>query len=233
MRVRGPRARLAKPGGGVIVDASGSRKQYLPWKGKKVIPMSARTVHAAPAIGARVVATAASYVVIYGVTFAFFAPPATHLAGKGFVGYDATTSSFTLLLLAALTVTIGAVLFSAAVGYRVEHELQAERMSKHKALMEFAAPGLLMSLATAGIFVGVVGSDHGVTGSLVGAATLGLLIPGVVAALFTRSVVDHVAAAKREIVATTVSAIAVIGLTNYLIVGSLPSVADLPQLFGL
>jgi hypothetical protein len=33
--------------------------------------------------------------------------------------------------------------------------------------------------------------------------------------------------------ATAVSALAVIVLVNYLIVGSLPPLADLPQLFGL
>jgi hypothetical protein len=42
-----------------------------------------------------------------------------------------------------------------------------------------------------------------------------------------------VAAAKRDIFATSLSALVVIVLVNYLIVGSLPDLADLPQLFGL
>jgi hypothetical protein len=79
----------------------------------------------------------------------------------------------------------------------------------------------------------VVGGTGAITASLVGAAVLALVLPGLAAAFFTRSVVDHVAAAKREMFATSLSALVVIVLTNYLIVGSLPALADLPQLFGL
>ncbi len=49
-------------------------------------------------LATRALASAASYVVIYGVTFAFFAPPATQLASSGFAGLDASGVSFALLL---------------------------------------------------------------------------------------------------------------------------------------
>jgi hypothetical protein len=79
----------------------------------------------------------------------------------------------------------------------------------------------------------VVVSGSGVSLSLIGASVLGLVVPGMVAAFCTRSVIDHVAAAKRDIFATSLSALVVIVLVNYLIVGSLPDLADVPQLFGL
>lgn len=184
-------------------------------------------------LATRVWATAISYVVIYGVAFAFLAPPATQLAMQGYSGYNASTATFALLLMAALTVTFGAGTFAYSVGWRVESDLRKNRTTERKALVEFASFGALLTLSTAAIFVATVGAEGGVTTSLIGAAVLALVLPGLAAALFTRSVVDHVAGAKRELFATSLSAGAIIVLTNYLIVGSLPALADLPQLFGL
>jgi len=184
-------------------------------------------------LATRVWATAISYVVIYGVAFAFLAPPATQLAMQGYSGYSASTPTFALLLMAALTVTFGAGTFASSVGWRVESDLRQHRTTERKALIEFAAFGTLLTLSTAAIFVIITAADGGVTSSLVGAAVLALVLPGLAAALLTRSVVDHVAGAKRELFATSLSALTVIVLTNYLIVGSLPALADLPQLFGL
>ena len=184
-------------------------------------------------LATRVWATAISYVVIYGVSFAFLAPPATQLAMQGQSGYTASSATFALILMAALTVTFGAGTFAYSVGWRVESDMRKHRTTERKALIEFASFGALLTLSTAAIFVVIAGAESGVTTSLIGAAVLALVLPGLAAALFTRSVVDHVAGAKRELYATTLSAIAVIVLTNYLIVGSLPALADLPQLFGL
>jgi hypothetical protein len=178
-------------------------------------------------------ATAISYVVIYGVSFAFLAPPATQLAMSGYAGYQTGPATFALLLMAALTVTFGAIAFAYSVGMRVESDLRRRRTTERRAFIEFAGFGALLSLSTAVIYVFIVGTPGGITTSLLGAAALGLLIPGLAAALFTRSVVDHVAASKRELLATSLSALTVIVLTNYLIVGSLPALVDLPQLFGL
>lgn len=178
-------------------------------------------------------ATAISYVVIYGVSFAFLAPPATQLAMQQYSGYAGQTATFALLLMAALTVTFGAGTFAYSVGWRVESDLRKHRTTERRAFLEFAGFGTLISLSTAVIYVGIVGGTGGISAPLVGSAALGLVLPGLAAALFTRSVVDHVAAAKREMFATSLSALAVIVLTNYLIVGSLPALADLPQLFGL
>ncbi len=191
------------------------------------------TAAALQPLAMRAWATAISYVVIYGVTFAFFAPPATHLAAQGYAGYDTTTATFALLLMAALTVTFGAVTFAYSVGWRVESDLRKHRMSERRGNVEFTAFGALLALATAAIYLVVVSWDGEISQSLVGAATLALVVPGLAAAFFTRAVVDHVAGAKRELFATTLSALVVIVLTNYLIVGSLPPLADLPQLFGL
>lgn len=190
-------------------------------------------VSATQPLAMRVWATAISYVVIYGVTFAFFAPPATHLAAQGYAGYDTATATFALLLMAALTVTFGAVTFAYSVGWRVESDLRMRRMSARRGNLEFAAFGALLAFATAGIYLMIVSTSGEMSSSLVGAAALALVAPGLAAAFFTRAVVDHVAAAKRELFATSLSAIVVIVLTNYLIVGSLPPLADLPQLFGL
>lgn len=187
----------------------------------------------APPLATRALASAASYVVLYGVTFAFFAPPATQLAAGGFSGRDASGVSFALLLVAALTVTFGATIFGYSVGWKVESDVRRQRMSATRGSVEFASLGTLLALATAGVFLMIVTGGTGVSLSLVGAATLGLVVPGMVAAICTRSVVEHVAAAKRDILATSLSALVVIVLVNYLIVGSLPSLADLPQLFGL
>ena len=184
-------------------------------------------------LATRAWATAISYVVIYGVSFAFLAPPATQLAMQGFTGYESQTATFALLLMAALTVTFGAGSFAYSVGWRVESDLRKHRTTERRALIEFAGFGALLAVATAVIYLAIVGGSTGITPSLVGAAVLALVLPGIAAALFTRSVVDHVAAAKRELFATSLSAIAVVALTNYLIVGSLPALADLPQLFGL
>ena len=178
-------------------------------------------------------ATAATYVVIYGVTFAFFAPPATRLASGAHGGFDGAATTFALLLLAALTVTFGAMMFSYSIGWRVESDLRRHRMSETRAHIEFASMGTLLALATAGVFLLIVGEGSPVSTSLMGAAVLALVVPGMAAAFFTRSVVEHVAAAKREMFATSLSALVVIVLVNYLIVGSLPSLADLPQFFGL
>jgi len=194
---------------------------------------AALTLSVTQPLATRAWATAISYVVIYGVTFAFLAPPATQLAMQGYDGYDASTASFTLLLMAALTVTFGAGGFAYSVGWRVESDLRKRRTTERQALVEFASFGALISLATAATYVVIVGSTGGITPALIGAAALALLVPGLAAALFTRSVMDHVAAAKRELFATTLSALVVIVLTNYLIVGSLPALADLPQLFGI
>ncbi len=106
-------------------------------------------------------------------------------------------------------------------------------MSEARGSVEFASLGTLLALATGGVFLFVVSGGATISTSLMGAAALGLVVPGMVAAIFTRSVVDHVAAAKRDILATSLGALTVIVLVNYLIVGSLPSLADLPQLFGL
>lgn len=184
-------------------------------------------------LATRAWATAISYVVIYGVSFAFLAPPATQLAMQGYTGYETQNATFALLLMAALTVTFGAGSFAYSVGWRVESDIRNHRMTPRRASIEFAGFGALLTAATAVIYLIVVGGSGGNAGSLIGSAALGLVLPGLAAALFTRSVVDHVAAAKRELFATSISALAVIVLTNYLIVGSLPAVADLPQLFGL
>ncbi|MCB2413555.1 hypothetical protein LGT39_11950 [Demequina sp. TTPB684] len=184
-------------------------------------------------LATRALASAASYVVIYGVTFAFFAPPATRLAASGYAALDATSVTFALLLVAALTVTFGATIFGYSVGWKVESDVRKRRMSETRGAMEFAVLGTLLALATAAVFIFIVTAGSGVSLSLVGAAALGLAVPGIMAACCTRSVVDHVAAAKRDIFATSLSALVVIVLVNYLIVGSLPSMADLPQLFGL
>jgi hypothetical protein len=171
--------------------------------------------------------------VIYGVTFAFFAPPATRLAAGGYTAIDATSVTFALLLVAALTVTFGATIFGYSVGWKVESDVRSRRMSETRGTMEFAALGTLLALSTAGVFLLIVTGGSGVSLSLVGASVLGLVVPGMVAAFCTRSVIDHVAAARRDIFATSLSALVVIVLVNYLIVGSLPALADLPQLFGL
>jgi hypothetical protein len=184
-------------------------------------------------IATRTWATATSYVVIYGVAFAFLAPPATQLAMHGYAGYESQTPTFALLLMAALTVTFGAGAFAYSVGWRVESDLRKRQTTPRRAFIEFASFGALLSLSTAAIYLVIVGGSGGITASLIGAAVLALVVPGLAAALLTRSVVDHVAAAKRELFATSLSALAVIVLTNYLIVGSLPALADLPQLFGL
>ncbi len=184
-------------------------------------------------LATRAWATAISYVVIYGVSFAFLAPPATQLAMRGFTGYGSQTASFALLLMAALTVTFGAGTFAYSVGWRVESDLRKRRTTERRAFIEFAGFGALLAVATAVIYLAIMSGSGGITTSLVGAAVLALVIPGLAAALFTRSVMDHVAAAKRDLVATSLSALAVIALTNYLIVGSLPALAELPQLFGL
>ena len=184
-------------------------------------------------LATRALASAASYVVIYGVTFAFFAPPATQLAAGGYTALDAASVSFALLLIAALTVTFGATIFGYTVGWRVESDVRSQRMTETRGSVEFASLGTLLALATAGVFLLIVTGGTNISPSLMGAAVLGLVIPGMVAAFCTRSVMDHVAAAKRDILATSVSALVVIVLVNYLIVGSLPSLAELPQLFGL
>lgn len=184
-------------------------------------------------LATRALASAASYVVIYGVTFAFFAPPATQLASRGFAGLDAASVSFALLLIAALTVTFGATIFGYSVGWKVESDVRNRRMSETRGSIEFASLGTVLALATGGVFLYVVSGGTAISSSLIGAAVLGLVVPGMVAAMCTRSVVDHVAAAKRDILATSAGALTVIVLVNYLIVGSLPSLADLPQLFGL
>jgi len=184
-------------------------------------------------LATRAWATAISYVVIYGVSFAFLAPPATQLAMQGYTGYESQTATFALLLMAALTVTFGAGAFAYSVGWRVESDLRKRQTTPRRAFVEFAGFGALLALSTAVIFLVIVGGTGGITASLVGAAVLALVLPGLAAAFFTRSVVDHVAAAKREMFATSLSALVVIVLTNYLIVGSLPALADLPQLFGL
>ena len=194
----------------------------------------ARPIARAPQpLARRAWATAISYIVIYGVTFAFFAPPATSLAMSEQTGYSTATASFALLLLAALTVTFGATVFGFAVGWRVESDLRRKRTSPRRAAYEFALLGTLLSLATAAIFLLFMSNVTAVTPSLLGAAGLALVVPGLAAALFTLPVVDHVAANNRELITTSVGALVVIGLTNYLIVGALPSFADLPQLFGL
>jgi hypothetical protein len=184
-------------------------------------------------VATRTWATAASYIVIYGVSFAFLAPPATQLVMHGYAGYESQTPTFALILMAALTVTFGAGAFAYSVGWRVESDLRKRQTTPRRAFIEFASFGALLALSTAAIYLVVVGGSGGITASLVGAAVLALVLPGLAAALFTRSVVDHVAGAKRELFATSLSALAVIVLTNYLIVGSLPALADLPQLFGL
>ncbi len=191
------------------------------------------TLSVAQPLTTRAWATAMSYVVIYGVSFAFLAPPATQLAMRGFVGYETQTATFALLLMAALTVTFGAGTFAYSVGWRVESDVRKRRITQRRATIEFATLGALLALATAGIYLAIVSGSGGITASLVGSAALALVLPGLAAAVFTRSVVDHVAAAKRELFATSLSALAVIVLTNYLIVGSLPAFAELPQLFGL
>lgn len=191
------------------------------------------TASATQPLAMRTWATASSYVVIYGVAFAFLAPPATHLAMQGYVGYETQTAAFALLLMAALTVTFGAVTFAYSVGWRVEADRRKNRTTERRALVEFAGLGSLLAVLTAGTYLAIVSESGGITSSLIGSAVLGLLIPGIAAALFTRSVVGHVAAAKRELFATTLSALAVIVLTNYLIAGSLPALAEVPQLFGL
>jgi hypothetical protein len=196
--------------------------------------MSTRVAPAiAQPLATRALASAASYVVIYGVAFAFLAPPATYLASSGYSALDATSVTFALLLIAALTVTFGATIFGYSVGWKVEADVRSHRMSETRGVVEFASLGTLLALATAGVFLLLVTGGTAMSPSLIGAAVLGLVVPGVVAACCTRSVVDHVAAAKRDILATSVSALVVIVLVNYLIVGSLPSIADLPQLFGL
>lgn len=233
VRLRGRSPPCADRRRGAIVDTSGSSRTFS-------FPTEGTTLMAAPIalsvtqpIATRVWATAMSYVVIYGVSFAFLAPPATQLAMQGLSAYDARTATFTLLLMAALTVTFGAGTFAYSVGWRVESDLRRRRTTERRALIEFASFGAVLSLATAGIYVAIVSTAGGITSSLIGAAALALVLPGLAAALFTRSVVDHVAAAKRELVATSLSALAVIVLTNYLIVGSLPALADLPQLLGV
>ncbi len=184
-------------------------------------------------VATRALASAASYVVIYGVTFAFLAPPATQMAAGGYAALDAASVSFALLLVAALTVTFGATIFGYSVGWKVESDVRTHRMSETRGTVEFASLGTLLALATAGVFLLIVTGGTGISLSLIGAAVLGLVLPGMAAALCTRSVMEHVAAAKRDILATSVSALVVIVLVNYLIVGSLPPLADLPQLFGL
>lgn len=221
-----------------IVEASGSRERSTPWKGTTLMSAGTATVarpiaRAPQPLARRAWATAISYIVIYGVTFAFFAPPATSLAMSEQSGYTTATASFALLLLAALTVTFGATVFGFAVGWRVEKDLRSKRTSPRRAAVEFALLGTLLSLATAGIFLMFMAHDNPVTPSLLGAAGLALVVPGLAAALFTLPVVDHVAANNRELITTSLGALVVIGLTNYLIVGALPSFADLPQLFGL
>ena len=237
------KARVALAGGVLhaIVEASGSKEATPPTEGKRTLMAAPITIPAVRPISAsalqplamRVWATAISYVVIYGVTFAYFAPPATHLAAQGFAGYDTATATFALLLMAALTVTFGAIAFAYSVGWRVESDVRNRRTSPQRANIEFAAFGTLLALATAGVYLMVMSTSGELSQSLVGAAALALVAPGLAAALFTRAVVDHVAAAKRELFTTTLSALVVIVLTNYLIVGSLPPLADLPQLFGL
>ncbi|WP_291380348.1 hypothetical protein [Demequina sp.] len=184
-------------------------------------------------LATRALASAASYVVIYGVTFAFFAPPATWLAAGGYSARDATSVTFALLLIAALTVTFGATIFGYSVGWKIESDVRKQRMTQTRGAVEFASLGTLLALATAGVFLLIVTGGTAASPSLMGAAALGLVVPGMVAAICTGSVTAHVAAAKRDIFATSLSALVVIVLVNYLIVGSLPPLADLPQLFGL
>lgn len=184
-------------------------------------------------LATRALATAASYVVIYGVAFAFLAPPATQMAAGGYAALDAASVSFALILIAALTVTFGATIFGYSVGWKVESDVRNNRMSQTRGSVEFATLGTLLALATGGVFLLIVTGGTGISASLIGAAVLGLVMPGMVAAFFTRSAVEHVAAAKRDLLATSASALVVIVLVNYLIVGSLPPLADLPQLFGL
>lgn len=184
-------------------------------------------------LATRAWATATSYVVIYGVTYAFFAPPAAGIAAKAVAADQVPTISFALFLFAALTVTFGAAMFAYSIGWRVEARARRHSMSDARATGEFALWGSLMSLFTAAVFVAVVGASEPLSSSLIWAAVLALVVPGVTAAFFTRAVVDHVAAAKRELLATSVAALTVVVLTNYLIVGNLPPLADVPRLLGL
>lgn len=195
--------------------------------------MTARTVPVVPAIGAHTVATASAFVVIYGVTFAFFAPPAMHVAVSGLNVYSAQTASFTMLMLAALMVTVGATAFGAVVGRLLEEGVRHHKLSAKRAMVEFGSLGALLSLAIGAVFVALVASESGVTLPLVGGAALGLVIPGAVAAMFTPSVVEHVQASRKELIGTALAAVVVIGVVNYVVMGSLPSLTDLPHLFGV
>ena len=186
----------------------------------------------APPVARRALATSISFIVIYGVTFAFFAPPATALARSGGGGFDSTSSSFALLLIAALTLTFGATIFGYAVGWRVQADMRRRGVSTARAVYEFAMLGAILSLATAGLYLALMSMSAPLTVSQLGAAALALVVPGMAAALFTLPVVDHVAAKNREMIATSLSALVVIVLTNYLIASSLPSLADLPRLMG-
>jgi hypothetical protein len=161
------------------------------------------------------------YVTIYGVAFLFMAGPATQSLSSTGTIVAQRYLVFGMWLVTAIVLTVGALLVSYTLDMMMERRFERAATSGWRMETAFAVRGVVFALLAAALFVGVASLAVGaVTGSLLWAATLAFVVPGVLAGGLTHTLTPGVMAEKRQLASVSVFAIAVVGVANYVMVGA-------------
>jgi hypothetical protein len=165
-------------------------------------------------------ATACAYVIVYGVAFAFLLGPAGNMLASVGSATEAQTARFTMILATALVLGVGSV--SLSFGLRTE-----------RADAAFAAWGVVFAAIVAGFYAASASMVYGGFVSAIGwAAAVGVLVPGVVAALTARATGPQLARSSRDLAAGSLVAVAVVAVAVYLAMGVSSGPADIAMIAG-
>jgi hypothetical protein len=161
------------------------------------------------------------YVTIYGVAFLFLAGPATQaLAALGDPGAHRFVV-FILWLVTAVVLTVGAALRSYTLDFMLDRRLQHTTMANWRIETAYALRGIIFALLAAGLFLGIGAvAVGGVSAPLLWAALWAFIVPGFAAGVLTHSVLPAVVSEKKQLVTVSGVALAVVVLSNYVLVGA-------------
>jgi hypothetical protein len=161
------------------------------------------------------------YITIYGMGFLFLVGPATQqLANLGGAS-NQRFAAFGLWLVTAVVLTVGAALLHYTIDMMLERRYSRDDAPAWRVETAFAVRGLVFAVIAAGLFVAVGAvAVGGISVPLLWAAVLAFLIPGAIAGGFTHMITPTVMAEKRQMASVSGFAVAVVGLSNYVMVGA-------------
>lgn len=178
-------------------------------------------------------ATACAYIIVYGVAFVFALGPAGNLLASAGSATQAQSARFTMILATALVLGVGSLSLSFGLGRMIDDSASRRGLRPSRADASFAAWGVVFAAIVAGFYTASASMVFGGFVPAIGwAAAVGILAPGALAAITARMTGPQMARRSRDLAASSLAAVAVVGVAVYLALGVASGTADIATIAG-